>query len=152
MLYFREDILNHVICIVWNSWNKKFEIFKLSKTVLNKVNETSLRDRYSYLECFSSVFPRIRTEYGEIRSISPYSIRMWENMDQKSSKYKHFLRSIYGRITEYVTARVKDDNLRKQKDSNKYFNVEWKSSLFAILLPVNTNLAIVVDLGKITNY
>ena len=77
---------------------------------------------------------------------------MWENMDQKSSKYKHFLRSIYGRIAEYVTARVKDDNLRKQKNSNKYFKVEWKSSLFAILLPVNTNLAIVVDLGKIRNY
>ena len=24
-------------------------------------------------------FPRIRTEYGEIRSISPYSVRMREN-------------------------------------------------------------------------
>ena len=35
MLSFREDILNHVICIVLNSWNKKFEIIELSKTVLN---------------------------------------------------------------------------------------------------------------------
>ena len=69
-------------------------------------------------------FSRIRTEYREIRSISPYSIRMWGNMDQKSSKYEHFLRSIYGRIAEYVTTRVKDDNLRKQKNSNKYFKVE----------------------------
>ena len=32
---------------------------------------------------FWSVYPCIRTEYGEIRSISPYSVRMRENMDQK---------------------------------------------------------------------
>ena len=32
---------------------------------------------------FWSVFSRIRTEYGEIRIISPYSIRMRENTDQK---------------------------------------------------------------------
>ena len=30
-----------------------------------------------------SVFSRIRTEYGEIQSISPYSVRMRENTDQK---------------------------------------------------------------------
>ena len=38
------------------------------------------------------VFSRIRTEYGEMRSISPYSFRMQENMDQKNSEYGHFLR------------------------------------------------------------
>ena len=32
---------------------------------------------------FWSVFSCIWTEYGEIRSISPYSVRMWENTDQK---------------------------------------------------------------------
>ena len=32
---------------------------------------------------FLSVFSRIRTEYGEIRSISPYSVRIQENTDQK---------------------------------------------------------------------
>ena len=32
---------------------------------------------------FWPVFSRIWTEYGEIRSISPYSVRMRENMDQK---------------------------------------------------------------------
>ena len=31
---------------------------------------------------FWSTFFRIRTEYGEIRSISPYSVQMRENMDQ----------------------------------------------------------------------
>ena len=35
------------------------------------------------LSFFWSVFFCIRTEYGEIRSISPYSARMWENTEQK---------------------------------------------------------------------
>ena len=33
---------------------------------------------------FWSVFSRIRTEYGEIRTISPYLLRMRENTDQKT--------------------------------------------------------------------
>ena len=32
---------------------------------------------------FWSLFSRIWTEYGEIRSISPYSVQMRENTDQK---------------------------------------------------------------------
>ena len=35
---------------------------------------------------FWSAFSRIWTEYGEIGSISPYSVRMWENADQKNSE------------------------------------------------------------------
>ena len=46
-----------------------------------------------YLEFFWPAFSRIRTEYREIRSISPYSVRMRENTDQKNSKYWNFSRS-----------------------------------------------------------
>ena len=53
----------------------------------------ALRKKCPYLELFWSVFSRIRTEYGEIRSISLYSVRMRENVDQNNSKYGHFLRS-----------------------------------------------------------
>ena len=36
------------------------------------------------IRCFFwSAFSGIRTEYGEILRISPYSVRMWENTDQK---------------------------------------------------------------------
>ena len=42
---------------------------------------------------FWSVFSRIRTEYGEIRSIFPYSVRMRENTDRKNSEFGHFSRS-----------------------------------------------------------
>ena len=46
-----------------------------------------------YSESFWSIFSRIRTEYGEILCISPYSVRMQENTDQKNSEYGHFSRS-----------------------------------------------------------
>ena len=42
---------------------------------------------------FWSVFSRIWTEYGEIRSISPYSVQMRENRDQKNFLFGHFLHS-----------------------------------------------------------
>ena len=42
-------------------------------------------------------FSRIRTEYGEILRISPYSVRTagrcGKNADQNNSEYGHFLRS-----------------------------------------------------------
>ena len=46
-----------------------------------------------FLELFWSVFSCIWTEYGEIRSISPYWVRMREDTDQNNSKYRHFLHS-----------------------------------------------------------
>ena len=42
-----------------------------------------LRKKCPNTEFFSSVFSRIRTEYGEILRIFPYSVRMRENTDQK---------------------------------------------------------------------
>ena len=47
--------------------------------------------KYPYSKLF--VLSRIRTEYGEIRSISPYLVGMGENMDQNNSEYGHFSRS-----------------------------------------------------------
>ena len=48
-----------------------------------------------YLEFFWSVFPHIWTEYGEIRSLSIYSVRMREDKDQKNSEYWCFSRSVH---------------------------------------------------------
>ena len=53
----------------------------------------TLRKKCSYPELFWSAFSCIRTEYGEIRSISPYSVQMQENADQNNSEYEHFSRS-----------------------------------------------------------
>ena len=46
-----------------------------------------------YSELLWSAFSRIQTEYGEIRSISPYSVRMREIGDPNNSEYRHFSRS-----------------------------------------------------------
>ena len=55
---------------------------------------------YHYVKCpylglFWSAFSRIWTEYGEIWSISPHSVRMRENAHQKNPEYVYFSRSVY---------------------------------------------------------
>ena len=66
---------------------------KWSDTLL-KFYSISLRKQCPYLELFWSALPHMRTEYGKIQIISPHSVRMRENADQKNSKYKHFLCSV----------------------------------------------------------
>ena len=58
-----------------------------------------MREKYPYSEFFWSIFSRIRTEYWEILRISPYSVQMWENRDQKNSEYLHFSRSKFVQLT-----------------------------------------------------
>ena len=53
----------------------------------------TLREKCPYSKFFWSVFPRIRTEYGDLLRKSPYSVRMRENTDLKIFEYGHFLRS-----------------------------------------------------------
>ena len=57
-----------------------------------------LSKKCTHSELFWSIFSPIRTEYGEIRSISLYSVRMWENADQNNSEHGHFLRSVRHRF------------------------------------------------------
>ena len=52
-----------------------------------------LRENCPYSELFRFEFSSIWTEYGEIWSISPYSLQMRENADRNNSEYRHFLRS-----------------------------------------------------------
>ena len=59
----------------------------------------STREKRPYLEFFWSVLSRIWTEYGEILRISPYSIRIRENTDQKNSEYGHFLHMLIPTFT-----------------------------------------------------
>ena len=67
------------------------------KIFLLHCNYESLCEKCPYLGFFWSVFSRIWTEYKKILSISPYSVRMRENMDQNDSKYGHFSRIVWDR-------------------------------------------------------
>ena len=59
-------------------------------TLCIKVLIVTLREKCPYSEFFWSVFSHICTEYGEILRVSPYSVRIRENTDQKNSQYGHF--------------------------------------------------------------
>ena len=63
---------------------------------------STLGKKCQYSKFFWSTFSRIRTEYEDLWSKSPYSVRMWispysaqtgENADQKNFEYGQFLRS-----------------------------------------------------------
>ena len=54
----------------------------------------TLGEKFPYSELFWSAFSHIRTEYGVILHISPYSVQMRENTDQNNSEYGHFLPSV----------------------------------------------------------
>ena len=53
-----------------------------------------MRKKCLYSELFWSVFSRIRTDYGEKRSIPSSSVQLRENMGQNNSQYGYFLRSV----------------------------------------------------------
>ena len=63
-----------------------------------------LREKCRYSEFFWSVFSRIRTEYGEMRSISLYLIQMRENRNQNNSRYGHFLRGVRKHLHKLIRA------------------------------------------------
>ena len=46
-----------------------------------------------YSEFFRSLFSRIRSEYGDLRSKSPCPVQMRENASQKNSEYGKFSQS-----------------------------------------------------------
>ena len=62
--------------------------------MLQHILTLTLREKCPYSEIFWSVFSRIRTEYGEIRSKSLHSVRTPENGDQENSEYEYFSRSV----------------------------------------------------------
>ena len=56
----------------------------------NQGVEWSRRKKYLHSELFWFTFSGIRTEYGQIFRISPYSVSMRGNADQNNSDYGHF--------------------------------------------------------------
>ena len=71
---------------------------------------TSLREKYQYSKFFWSVLSHIQIEYGEIRSISPYSVWMRGNSHQKNSEYEHFSRSAWA-WKRLITLKMKNQGL-----------------------------------------
>ena len=83
-----------------------------------------------------STFSRIRTEYGEIRIISPYLVRMRENVDQNTSEYWHFSRSVTAKPCSYE----KCEAYKLIQDSQKRWIKNWKQKTLLNYLYVHTLL------------
>ena len=64
--------------------SQKFSTYEYGLYQGRELNQhsLSLHKMCPYSEIFWSVFSRIRTEYGEIRSTSSYSVQMRGNMDR----------------------------------------------------------------------
>ena len=61
-----------------------------------------LSEKCPYFKFFWSAFSRIWTEYQEMRSISPYSVRIRENTDQKLRIRTLFTHCIFKESWHYV--------------------------------------------------
>ena len=85
----------------WNTLSKKIWNFRVKDNVWIspelipgcKHVTAALRKTFPYSKFFWFIFSSIRTEYGEIQSISLYSVQMQENMDQENSEYGNFSHS-----------------------------------------------------------
>ena len=77
-----------------NSFRSHFTYYYANEDKNEEAMLSSLCKKCPYSELFWSAFSRVRTEYGEIWSISPNSFRMRENADQSKFEYGHFLRSV----------------------------------------------------------
>ena len=72
----------------WKEWVLIKKLFTSALFLLTR------RKKCPYSEFFWSVFSHIQTEYGEILSISQYSVRMWENADENNSEHGRFSCSV----------------------------------------------------------
>ena len=126
---FHKISYNHKALITFHhdASNNHIPAFNSLEFLLNAVLVTkhTLRKKCPYFEIFWSVFSRIWTEYGEIRSISQYPVRTWENTDQKNSKCEHFLHSDNESAKYILVKTIFRGVLRR----NKKLRTVWKPKL-----------------------
>ena len=73
------------------AWN---ELINYMNNVIKVILGAATEEKCPYSEFFWPAFLQIRTEYGEILHISPYSFQMRKNTDEKNSEYGHISRSV----------------------------------------------------------
>ena len=89
----------------------------------------TLREKCLYAELFWSLFSRIRTEYGKILCISPYSIRIGGNTQQSNSEYRHFSRRarLYKNLNFHSWIPAHQDKYHRNYFQIHYY-WKWKKS------------------------
>ena len=129
-----------ILASLAQSWDIIF-FFKI--LFLSATRYHALHEKCPYSEFFWSVFPRIRTEYGQIFRISPYSVRMQENAVQKNSEYAFLSRrdgqlsscTILEKTNNPILRKVRDGRTNRKTDKSDFVgrcptNVERPTLLF----------------------
>ena len=98
--------------IIWKIFSATLLKKSITAVFLWLLRKFSLREKWPYSESFWSVFSRIWAEYGETPLISPYSVQMWKNTDQKNSEYEKFS----GSVSEQLFLRALLNTWIKHKD------------------------------------
>ena len=80
--------------------------------------------KVSVFGVFWSVFSSIWTEYGEIRSISPYSVRMRDNTDQKTPNMDTF-HAVLISPKKYLNLVIKGDGTSQEFPENICSSVQF---------------------------
>ena len=92
MLLFNFTVFEHVL--VWCPFLRCSSIIVIIRGVFKTLPDIyALRKNFPNMEFFWSVFSRIWTEYGDLRSKYLYSVQIRENTDQKNFVFGHFSRS-----------------------------------------------------------
>ena len=79
--------------IFLNHWLMQIHFYFCDRPWDSDESVWALHEKCPYSKLFRSAFSRICNEYGEMRSISPHSVKIRENADQNNSEYGHLLRS-----------------------------------------------------------
>ena len=78
------DLFFSLFVVIWKGHENQRELDVPDRKVCGPASAAAHCMKSAQIRSyFWFVFSHIWTEYGEIRSVSPYSIRMRENMDQK---------------------------------------------------------------------
>ena len=144
---------------------------RFNSHLFSVVDRCSLRKKCPYTESFWSTFSCIQTEYGEVRSISLYSVWMREIAVQNNSEYGYFSHSGYhksilktvkrrlGTTYHSLLAHFFFNNLRdifivlfSRLDSFFYFFFTIVSSAWDTFVAVATNVGFEVDCFCLNNF
>ena len=107
--------------VTYASSSSTIKVFPYLHVFLHKW-KLSLREKRPNTEFFWSVFSRIRTEYAERRSISPYSVKCWKIQARKSSVFGHFSRGV-------CIGRNKKNKFKTASKYCKFFNQRDPSTI-----------------------
>ena len=77
-----------------------------------------------------------------MQNISSYSVRMWENVDQKNSKYGHFSRSFFFSVTQRILPIWADLKGLKYENTAKNQFHKTKQNKKGLTTTTKTNLKV----------